>query len=143
MHDPQAIADKPQAAEKPAAPLQKCALRPGRRTDRPVDIPHLDRYTLGNRELESEILTLFADQLPVFTNQLATAATQKDWHHAAHGLKGSARAIGANALADLAASAEQVSIEAEPQICTATLSDINDESRRVLAFISRRTSAPD
>lgn len=76
----------------------------------PVDLTHLRRYTFGNEELEHELLGLFIDHAPQTLAELAAAKTQKDWHAAAHALKGSARAVGAHAVADLATAAERLDI---------------------------------
>jgi HPt (histidine-containing phosphotransfer) domain-containing protein len=79
----------------------------------PVDLEHLRRFTMGDPDLEQEILGLFADHAPKSLACLAEAATAKDWLAAAHSLKGSARAIGAHAVADLAAAAEKTYPEQE------------------------------
>lgn len=60
-----------------------------------IDLAFLRRFTLDNRELEREVLQLFAGQAPSYVAGLRTAATDKDWREAAHSLKGSARAVGA------------------------------------------------
>ena len=78
------------------------------RDSRPVDLAHLRRYTLGDRDLEVEILGLFADQLPITIGALNEAASMKEWGIAAHTLKGSARAVGAWSLATLAETAEKL-----------------------------------
>lgn len=72
----------------------------------PIDRLHLARYTLGNLELEIEILGLFARQAPETLAQLRAAKTEKAWRDAAHTLKGSARAVGAGRVGDCAARAE-------------------------------------
>lgn len=72
----------------------------------PINHEHLAKYTLGDRDLEREILQLFVDQLPTLMDQLQAAAGEDDWYMAAHSLKGSARAVGADELGDLAAQAE-------------------------------------
>ncbi len=76
--------------------------------DAPVDIQHLRRFTLDDRGLELEILGLFAGQLPITIAALRNAASLKDWGIAAHTLKGSARAVGAWSIADLAEAAERL-----------------------------------
>ena len=75
---------------------------------RPIDLVHLSRYTLGNRSLENELLGLFRSQADVYLARLDDAADDKEWKNAAHSLKGSARGLGAWALADLAEEAEQL-----------------------------------
>jgi HPt (histidine-containing phosphotransfer) domain-containing protein len=72
-----------------------------------IDREHLRRYTLGDPALEREILGLFIAQLPLTLEALKFAATDRDWHMAAHTLKGSARAVGASELARLALDAEK------------------------------------
>ena len=74
--------------------------------EQPIDHAHLRRYTMGNRELEVEVLQLFAGQAPSTLRDLTEAQTQKAWHIAAHTLKGSARAVGAWQIAKIAADAE-------------------------------------
>ena len=73
----------------------------------PIDHVHLGRYTLGNRALEIEVLQLFAGQAPSTLADLAAAHDAKAWHIQAHTLKGSARAVGAWALATAAEEAER------------------------------------
>lgn len=72
----------------------------------PVDLVHLRRFTMGNRDLEREVLQLFANQSPLIVQRLQQATTAKAWRDAAHTLKGSAGAVGAHAVARAAAEAE-------------------------------------
>ncbi len=72
----------------------------------PIDRVHLARFTLGNLDLEIEILGLFAMQAPDTLRQLKAALTEKAWRDAAHTLKGSARAVGAKSVGDCAERAE-------------------------------------
>lgn len=73
----------------------------------PIDFEHLGRYTMGDRALEVEILGLFVMQLPETLGRLMSATTEADWKSATHTIKGSARAVGAWALADRASDAEK------------------------------------
>lgn len=73
---------------------------------RPVDLVHLAKYTMGNRELEQEVLTLFTKQSLIYLERLRSAADRRSWNEAAHTLKGSARGIGAWQVAEIAASLE-------------------------------------
>ncbi|HUD52166.1 Hpt domain-containing protein [Parvibaculum sp.] len=75
--------------------------------ERPLDLVHLSRYTLGNRSLEVELLGLFRAQAGVYVARLQDAANEKEWKDAAHSLKGSARGLGAWALGDIAEEAER------------------------------------
>ncbi|MGD1935751.1 MAG: Hpt domain-containing protein [Candidatus Phaeomarinobacter sp.] len=84
---------------------------------RPIDLVHLSKFTMGRRDLEAEILGLFRQQLSVSLDKLAAAADKagddKAWKEAAHTLKGSARGVGAWALADATADAELLTSGAE------------------------------
>jgi HPt (histidine-containing phosphotransfer) domain-containing protein len=72
--------------------------------DRPLDLDHLSRMTLGDAELEQEVLAMFAEQAVRLI--AAITALPADAGALAHKLKGSARGIGAFAVADAAASLE-------------------------------------
>jgi len=72
--------------------------------DGPIDIVHLRRMTLGDAALEREVLTMFSAQASRLAKALAAMPT--DAPALAHTLKGSARAIGAFAVADAAAHLE-------------------------------------
>lgn len=75
--------------------------------DSPIlDRDHLARYTLGDAELEREVLELFLMQLPQSLEALRRCSCRRDWEQATHTLKGSARAVGAWRLADAAERAE-------------------------------------
>lgn len=78
----------------------------GEAQDAPIDFNHLSRFTLGDKALEQEVLELFRDHAPVCLDRLRDATGVKDWHEAAHTLKGSAAAVGAWRVAELAADIE-------------------------------------
>jgi HPt (histidine-containing phosphotransfer) domain-containing protein len=80
----------------------------------PIDRAYLARFTLGNADLEREVLKLFCAQLPLYLEQLRSAGDAKSWRNAAHAIKGSAAAVGATRLASIARMAEQVDV-ASPQ----------------------------
>jgi len=73
-----------------------------------IDHAHLRRFTMGDLQLENEVLDLFASELPRTLASLQSAATAKDWKIAAHTLKGSARTVGAWRVAAAAVDAERV-----------------------------------
>ena len=79
---------------------------PGPEFNRPVDLVHLARYTLGNRSLEREVLVLFHAQCEINLRRLKEAMDDKAWVDAAHTIKGSARGIGAWPIAKSAETAE-------------------------------------
>ena len=72
--------------------------------DGPIDFEHLRRMTLGDAELEREVLGLFSVQALRVVGTLA--ALPADARAQAHTLKGSARAVGAFAVADAASRLE-------------------------------------
>jgi HPt (histidine-containing phosphotransfer) domain-containing protein len=75
---------------------------------RPVDLVHLARQTMGNRDLEAEVLRMFVRQAPRQLAALRAAQPGAGRGDAAHSLKGSARAIGAWGVAEAAEAIEQV-----------------------------------
>jgi HPt (histidine-containing phosphotransfer) domain-containing protein len=109
----------------------------GRKTSsRPVDLVHLSRYTLGERELEREVLELFCSQSLIYIERLQTAPSGKDWKDAAHSLKGSATAIGAWRTAAAAANAEVLSSEAPPEARALRLREIESSVREAEDYIA-------
>ncbi len=81
-------------------------------TKDPIDRAYLARFTLGNAALEREILELFAGHMPLYLEQLRSAVDRKQWMLAAHTIKGSAMAVGAQQLASLAQAAERLDVDA-------------------------------
>ena len=75
---------------------------------KPIDFTYLRRFSLGNKDLEREVLYLFAESAPEYLKALEVARTPKEWHDAAHTLKGSARAVGAWRVARTAEVAEKL-----------------------------------
>ena len=73
---------------------------------RPVDLAHLARQTMGDRELEREVLQLFVQQALAVRARIADA-TAKERLLLVHSLKGSARGVGAFAIADCATELEE------------------------------------
>jgi HPt (histidine-containing phosphotransfer) domain-containing protein len=65
-----------------------------------LDLDHLERMTLGERELEREVLMLFVQQSADLLARLEKLP--REGASLAHTLKGSARGIGAFAVADAA-----------------------------------------
>jgi HPt (histidine-containing phosphotransfer) domain-containing protein len=108
----------------------------------PIDRAYLARFTLGNAALEREVLELFATQTPVYVAQLRAAITRREWKDASHALKGSASAIGARRLADLAAAAEVLDVEADRasgagrrETFASAVADAADEACRHIACL--------
>ena len=76
--------------------------------ERPIDLVHLSRMTLGDRGLEREVLALFDRQATVLVSRMRSAPPGSVTS-VAHTLKGSARGVGAWRVA---AAAEAVEVAA-------------------------------
>jgi HPt (histidine-containing phosphotransfer) domain-containing protein len=106
--------------------------------DGPIDFDHLKRMTLGDAGLEQEVLAMFAAQSASLVGTLATMPT--DALALAHTLKGSARAIGAFAVADAAARLETVMASgADPSGGLTELADAVALARTAIEAVLRRS----
>lgn len=76
-------------------------------TNKPVDLVHLSSMTMGDRALESQVLSVFATQSQIYLASWQQADGHNARKQAAHSMKGAARGIGAWEVADLAEAAEQ------------------------------------
>ena len=105
--------------------------------DGPIDIAHLRRMTLGDARLEREVLSMFSAQALRLAGALA--AMPADASALAHTLKGSARAIGAFAVADAAAQLETlIKSGTNPADALRELDDAIAEARDAIeAFLGR------
>ena len=102
----------------------------------PIDFDHLRRMTLGDPAIEQEVLAMFSVQTANLLEQLA--ALPADSSVLAHTLKGSARAIGAFAVADAAARLETAI--ARGFDVTTVLADLGEaigEARAEIEAVSR------
>jgi HPt (histidine-containing phosphotransfer) domain-containing protein len=111
------------------------------RTDQPVDLNHLDRYTGGDRATNEEILRLFDEQcgqiLPKLAALRASEAGARSWRELTHTLKGAARGIGAFELGDAVAAAEPAGPGAIKE-----LARIKQEATAVRDFIAEFLKTP-
>ncbi|WP_157727658.1 Hpt domain-containing protein [Stappia sp. ES.058] len=78
---------------------------------RPVDLAHLSRHTLGNRDLEREVLRLFARQAEVAMRRLETATDPVVLRENVHTVNGSAKGVGAWKVAEAADTAERALLD--------------------------------
>lgn len=102
----------------------------------PIDLVHLARQTAGDRDLEHELLALFADQCVKMLAMIRKSGPG-DGCDAAHTLKGAARAIGAWAVAD---AAEKVELSLARRKIAEGLGELAvaaDEARAAIAAIRR------
>jgi len=65
----------------------------------PIDLVRLAANTLGNRDLEIQVLRLFVTQSTAAAKRLSEESDAGVLHDLVHTLKGSARAVGADAVA--------------------------------------------
>lgn len=122
----------------PQLPLRAAFDRPGGETcgpsrARPIDLPHLSRQTMGDREIEREVLALFVQQALTAREEIGEAPVRERLR-LAHALKGSARGVGAFKIADCLSELEERPDDAE---VVKHLSGLIDEVRSFIAAINR------
>jgi HPt (histidine-containing phosphotransfer) domain-containing protein len=106
--------------------------------DGPIDIEHLGRMTLGDASLEHEVLAMFSAQAVGLIAALATLPVNAG--ALAHALKGSARAIGAFAVADAAGRLEAaLDGGGDPSRALAELNDAVAGARTAVDAMLRRS----
>ncbi len=91
-------------------------------TQRPIDLVHLARMTLGDRSLEREVLQLFVRQAAVLLARMGEAEPSVI-AGLAHTLKGSARGLGAWRVAS-AAEAVELAPDMAPDALAAALATL-------------------
>jgi len=106
--------------------------------ERPIDLVHLARMTLGERSLEREVLQLFDRQAAILMGRMQTAPADSVGA-LAHTLKGSARAIGAVRVARAAEAVEFVDMAAAADVARAlaVLRTATEEARSFIADLLR------
>jgi HPt (histidine-containing phosphotransfer) domain-containing protein len=95
---------------------------------KPVDLAHLGQQTMGDENLEAEILSMFVSQSDIYLKMILRSCDSPTRIRAAHSLKGAARSIGAFELADLAEAAEKHNHKVHSQI--------EQELDRVVGYIA-------
>jgi HPt (histidine-containing phosphotransfer) domain-containing protein len=105
--------------------------------DRPIDLAHLKRMTLGDAALEREVLALFLGQSARLSGALTTLPVEAG--AIVHTLKGSARAIGAMRVAECASALEVAIGKGEDP--TARLRELADAVTEARAAIEAMLAA--
>lgn len=100
-----------------------------------VDFAYLESYAAHDAQVIEEVLGLFREQAAMWLRLLDPVGPAESWRDAAHTLKGSARGIGAAALAEACAAAEQAG-GLTPQARGAVLETVRDALDLVLADIA-------
>ena len=80
------------------------------------DRAHLVRYTMESLELEREIIELFLAQLPATLKMIRQADCDANWKLATHTLKGSAAAVGARQINEIAIELELIKFNVDVKI---------------------------
>lgn len=104
---------------------------------KPVDLAYLGRFTFADRELEREVLYLFAQSIQGYVAALAAAADDAAWQRAAHTIKGSARAVGAWRVARMAETAERIGFAAGADRRSHAVDLISEAADEATGFIVR------
>lgn len=94
---------------------------------KPVDLVHLSTLTMGDRDLEQQVLSIFLSQSEIYLKSWKLARDHDGRKRAAHSLKGASRGIGAWDLAELAGEAEAPAF--------ADIAAVEAEVARVNAYI--------
>lgn len=76
-----------------------------------IDYAHLKVQAADDTNVMREVLALFLVHTEQVLEQLSVASDERTWKQLTHTLKGSARAVGAFALADAAAAAERAVLD--------------------------------
>jgi HPt (histidine-containing phosphotransfer) domain-containing protein len=106
--------------------------------DGPIDLEHLERMTLGDADLEREVLAMFSGQAASLIGALATLPSEAG--ALAHTLKGSARALGAFRVADAAEYLEAVLRSGDdPSLALAELNEAITQARLAIDAMLRRS----
>jgi HPt (histidine-containing phosphotransfer) domain-containing protein len=106
--------------------------------DGPIDMDHLKRMTLGDESLEREVLAMFSAQSVSLIGALAVLPAEA--RELVHTLKGSARAVGAFAVADAAAVLEAaLTNSGDPAEALAELKDAVAQARAAIDALLRRS----
>ena len=106
--------------------------------DRPIDLVHLARMTLGDRGLEREVLALFDRQAETLMARMR-AAEPGAVAAVAHAIKGSARGVGAWRVAGAAEAVERAAATGAAELGAAIgrLAAAAQEARAVIAELLR------
>jgi HPt (histidine-containing phosphotransfer) domain-containing protein len=71
-----------------------------------IDFDHLNQYVQGDVGLTKEVFGLFKHQVEMWSRLLDAKVDDESWASVTHSLKGSAKAVGAKALAERCETAE-------------------------------------
>lgn len=107
-------------------------------TSHPVDLVHLSRRTAGDRSLEREVLSLFVRQCDRYLDRLHAARDARAREDAAHAIAGTAKAVGAFALARAACELEGRAASEDLCDCGHVDREVERTSRYVTKLLRER-----
>lgn len=104
------------------------------RTNRPIDLVHLARQTMGDQMLEQEVLRMFERQVNVYFERVRATHDHYELELGLHTLRSASVGIGATALADIVRGAERELAEVG-RVDPETLDDMAMAVSEVSAYI--------
>jgi HPt (histidine-containing phosphotransfer) domain-containing protein len=105
----------------------------GKKPTAAIDLERLHAQTAGDTTLERDVLALFLVQSKIDLDRIAGARTDADRRAVAHKLVGSARAVGAIAVASAAEAVERSAVDPAPAVAV-----LREALRAVHALIRAR-----
>jgi len=114
---------------------QNAASGPAVASERPIDLVHLSKYTMGDKDLEREVLNLFATQSALYLDRLREAEDDRSWLEAVHTLRGSAAGVGAWRVATYAGKVERLEGKDRNDISGAAIDELSQSVAEVNEYI--------
>ncbi len=102
---------------------------------RPIDLVHLSKFTMGDKDLEREVLNLFATQSTLYLDRLRAAEDDRSWLEAVHTLRGSATGVGAWRVASYAGEVERLEGEDRSAVCGAAIEELSQSVAEVNQYV--------
>jgi len=103
----------------------------------PIDMAHLSRQTLGDNNLELEVLRMFDEMSRTYYSRLESSTTVEDLLVNLHTLRGAAAGIGAFGLAELARVTES-ELKAGAPVNPERIDDLHVAVEELSVFIAQR-----
>ena len=105
-----------------------------------LDLEHLDHHTFNDNDLRNELLTMFAAQIVEQQALLAACSDHGDWLVATHTMKGSARAVGAWKICEVAENLEGLPQDTWLEDKSRELAMLGEAVKECLAVIKMLTT---
>lgn len=106
-----------------------------RKAQRPIDLVHLARQSLGDPGLEEEILRMFEQIVSTYMARVREGAQVEDVSFSLHALRGAAGGVGATSIAALATEAE-AELTPEGHLGAERVADLGLAVEEVRTFIA-------